>query len=127
VLLFSPEETDAYVAKFTEGFHVLFWEDDNDSCAVRLDTNSLVALLQSTAGSFSTVAIKLLPKATWPVVAGAFVATFFANAGDWLLTNDDFLGVAVDQTSAGYNYPTNTHVIMDGTALNGRATIVYRR
>jgi hypothetical protein len=127
VLLYSAEETSAYVAQFNDGFHVLFWEDDNDSCAVRLDTNSLVALLQSTAGSFSTVAIKLLPKATWPVVAGAFVATFFANAGDWLLTNDDFVGAAVDQASAGYYYPGNTHVIMNGTTLNGRATIVYRQ
>jgi hypothetical protein len=127
VLLYSAEETSAYVAQFNDGFHVLFWEDDNDSCAVRLDTNSLVALLQSTAGSFSTVAIKLLPKATWPVVAGAFVATFFANAGDWLLTNDDFLGAAVDQASAGYYYPGNTHVLMNGTTLNGRATIVYRQ
>jgi hypothetical protein len=55
-----------------------------------------------------------------------FFGTLFSNAGSWLLTNDDFLGVAVDQTSAGYNYPGNTHVLMDGTTLNGRATIVYR-
>jgi hypothetical protein len=72
------------------------------------------------------VSIKLIPKASWPVVAGAFVATLFANAGTWMLTNDDFLGIAVDQSLAGYAYPGNTHVIMDGTTLNGRATIVYR-
>jgi len=127
VLLYSAAETDAYIAKFNDGFHVFFWEDDNDSCLTRLDNNSLVSLVQSTATAFSTVAIKLLPKASWPVVAGAFVATLFANAGDWLLTNDDFLGAAVDVTSAGYPYPDNTHVIMDGTTLNGRATIIYRR
>ena len=34
---------------------------------------------------------------------------------------------AVDQASAGYYYPGNTHVIIDGTTLNGRATIVYRQ
>ena len=44
------------------------------------------------------VSIKLIPKASWPLVAGAFVATLFSNAGAWLLTNDDFLGLAVDQT-----------------------------
>jgi hypothetical protein len=62
-----------------------------------------------------------------PLVVGVFIAAFFADSGPWLLTNDDFLGVAVDQASAGWYYPDNTHVIMDGTTFNGRATIVYRR
>ncbi len=127
VLLFSAEETEAYVNKFTEGFHVFFWEDDNESCILKLDNNSLMDFVHSAANAFGTVAIKILPRASWPVVAGAFVATLFSNAGGWLLTNDDFLGIAVDQASAGYAYPGNTHVIMDGTKLNGRATIVYRR
>ena len=127
VLLYSAEETEAYISQFNDGFHVFFWEDDNDSCAIKLDNNSVLALLQSTAKAASTVALKLIPKAPWPVVAGVFLATFLADSGPWLLTNDDFLGVAVDLTSAGYNYPDNTHVIMDGMTLNGRATIVYRR
>jgi hypothetical protein len=55
------------------------------------------------------------------------VAALFANPGQWLLTNDDFLGAAVEQTSAGYYNAESTHVIMDGTRLNGRATIVYRQ
>jgi hypothetical protein len=126
VLLFSAEETQAYISKFTEGFHVFFWEDDNEPCTLKLDNNTLLNLVHSAANAFSMVSIKLIPKASWPVVAGAFVATLFANAGTWLLTNDDFLGIAVDQASAGYAYPGNTHVIMDGTILNGRATIVYR-
>ena len=126
VLLFSGEETQAYISKFTEGFHVFFWEDDNEPCTLKLDNNTLLNLVHSAAGAFSTVSIKLLPKASWPVVAGAFVATLFSNAGSWMLTNDDFLGIAVDQSAAGYAYPGNTHVIMDGTTLNGRATIVYR-
>ncbi|HEY3747024.1 MAG TPA: hypothetical protein VGL17_12310, partial [Gemmatimonadaceae bacterium] len=62
-----------------------------------------------------------------PVLAAVFFATLFSNPGAWLLTNDDFLGVAVDQAAAGYSYSGNTHVIMDGTTLNGRATIVYRQ
>jgi hypothetical protein len=60
------------------------------------------------------------------LAAGAFVASVFATAGAWLQTNDDFLGVAVDQRQLGSPYPENTHVIMDGRTLNGRATIVYR-
>jgi len=127
VLLFSGSETVAYADKFKQGFHVLFWEDDNEPCTLKLDTNALSEVLRSTATAFSTVAIKVLPGASPPVMVGVFLGTFFSSAGLWLLTNDDFLGAAVDQASAGYYYPGNTHVIMDGTRLNGRATIVYRQ
>jgi hypothetical protein len=125
VMLFSEEETVAFTSKFNQGFHVLFWEDDNQPCVLKLDSNGLVELLKSTANAFGTVAIKVIPGASWPIVVTAFVGTLFSNAGVWLLTNDDFLGGAVAQGSAGYAYPGNTHVIMDGTTLNGRATIVY--
>jgi hypothetical protein len=127
VMLFSADETVAFANKFNEGFHVLFWEDDNDPCVLKLDTNSLVELLRSTANALSTVAIKVIPRAANPVIAAVFLGTLFANAGAWMLTNDDFLGAAVDQATAGYYYPGNTHLIMDGTTLNGRATIVYRQ
>lgn len=126
VLLFSEAETVAFTNKFQQGFHVFFWEDDNNPCVLKLDTNVLVGVVRSSFSAFGTVALKVIPLTPWPLVAGAFVATFFASAGEWLLTNDDFLGAAVDQASAGYYYPGNTHVIMDGTTLNGRATIVYR-
>jgi len=127
VLLYSAEEISAYTAKFNEGFHVFFWEDDNEPCLIKLDNNALLGLVQSAATAFTTVAIKLLPGAPTPLVVGVFIAAFFADSGPWLLTNDDFLGAAIDQASAGYYYPDNTHVIMDGTSFNGRATIVYRR
>ncbi|MDP9206615.1 MAG: hypothetical protein M3P12_14395 [Gemmatimonadota bacterium] len=127
VMLFAADETVAFANKFNQGFHVLFWEDDNEPCVLKLDTNSLVEVLRSTALAFSTVAIKVLPGASPAVIASVFLGTLFANAGAWLLTNDDFIGAAVDQASAGYYYSGNTHVIMDGTTLNGRATIVYRQ
>ena len=127
VMLFSADETVAFANKFNQGFHVLFWEDDNQPCILKLDSNVLVDLLKSTANAFSTVAIKVFPGASPAVMVGVFLGTFFSNPGAWMLTNDDFLGAAVDQASAGYSYPGNTHVIMDGTTLNGRATIVYRQ
>ncbi len=126
VLLFSEAEVTAFTQKFSNGFHVMFWEDDNQPCTLKLDTNTLTQVLQSTAAAFGTVAIKVLPQANWAIVAAAFIGTLFTNAGSWLTTNDDFLGAAVEQTSAGYYYPENTHVIMDGQTFNGRATIVYR-
>jgi hypothetical protein len=127
VLLYSQAEATAFIEKFNQGFHVLFWEDDNEPCVLKLDTNTLVDALKASGTAASTVSLKLIPGAPWKVIAGVFVASFFANAGDWLLTNDDFVGTAVEQASAGYYYPGNTHVIMNGTTLNGRATIVYRQ
>ncbi len=127
VMLFAADETAAFANRFNQGFHVLFWEDDNQPCLLKLDTNVLREILRSTALAFSTVAIKVIPSAGPLVIAGVFLGTFFSSAGDWLVTNDDFVGAAVDQASAGYNYPGNTHVIMDRTTLNGRATIVYRQ
>jgi hypothetical protein len=125
VMLFSEEETVAFLSRFNQGFHILFWEDDNQPCVLKLDSNALSELLKSSAGAAGTVALKIIPGVSWVVVATAFVGNLFANAGAWLLTNDDFIGAAVDLQSAGYNYPGNTHVIMNGTTLNGRATIVY--
>jgi hypothetical protein len=126
VMLFSNDEALTYVSKFKEGFHIIFWEDDNEPCTLKYDGNTLVSMLQSTAGAAGSVAVKLIPGAPWYVVAGLFIAQLFSNGGSWLLTNDDFLGVAVDQRQLGSPYPTNTHVIMDGTTVNGRATIIYR-
>jgi hypothetical protein len=125
VMLYSEAEVVDFTNKFKDGFHILFWEDDNEPCTLKLDSNTLIELLKSTASATGTVAIKVVPGATWPIIAAAFIGNLFANAGAWLQTNDDFLGVAVDQSSAGYSYPGNTHVLMDGVRLNGRATIVY--
>jgi hypothetical protein len=127
VLLFSADEVNAYASKFSEGFHVLYWEDDNAACTLKLDNNSLIELLKSTAQAFGTVALKVFPRASPVIIASAFLGTLFANAGAWLLTNDDFLGAVVDGPSAGFYNSTSTHVIMDGTTLNGRATLVYRQ
>jgi hypothetical protein len=125
VLLYSESETVAFVNQFNQGFHILFWEDDNQPCVLKLDSNGLIDLLKSTANAFGTVALKVVPGASWTIVATVFLGNLFANPGAWLLTNDDFLGGAVAQASTGYSYPGNTHVIMDGTTLNGRATIIY--
>jgi hypothetical protein len=127
VMLFAADETAAFANNFNQGFHVLFWEDDNEPCLLKLDTSVLTEILRSTALAFSTVALKVVPSAGPLIIAAAFLGTFFSSAGDWLLTNDDFVGAAVAQGSAGYYYPGNTHVIMNRTTLNGRATIVYRQ
>lgn len=127
VLLFGEDEVVAFTQKFSDGFHVMFWEDDNQACTLKLDANPLADFMRSASIAFGSVALKVFPAADWRLVAAAFVAAMFSNPGAWLLTNDDFLGVAVDMQSAGNPYPDNTHVIIgDGKVLNGRANIVYR-
>jgi hypothetical protein len=124
VMLYSADEIVAFNNRFPQGFHVIFWEDDNMPCILKLDSNALVEFLKSASKAAGTVALKVIPTASWPVVAAVFFGTLFENAGSWLLTDDDFLGVAVDQYAAGNPYPLNTHLIMDGATLNGRANIV---
>jgi hypothetical protein len=128
VLLFSQEEIAAFFKRYADGFHVMFWEDDNQPCTLKLDANPLSDFVRSAAQAFGSVAFKFLPNAPWKLVAVSFVAIMFSNPGSWLLTNDDFLGIAIPQYEwQQESYPENTHVIVgDGNVLNGRANIVMR-
>lgn len=120
VLLFSDEETVAFDKTGGPGYHITVWEDDNEPCTLKLDSNALVGLLQASGSGGLAIALKVLPKISWPIVIVAMIGSAFANAGDWLLTDDDFLGVAAP---AGSDYPGNTHVILIGNTVNGRANI----
>lgn len=125
VMLFSADEVSRFESRFADGYHVMFWEDDDTACVLKLDNQVLIELLKATA-SAGSVALKVIP-IQWRLVASAFLAAFFTNPGEWLRTNDDFVGVAAPKENFGYNYPENTHVIMEGRNLNGRATIVYHQ
>lgn len=125
VMLFTDSEISSFNGKFEDGFHVLFWEDDDSPCVLKLDNQTLIELIKSTSLATGSVALKVIPF-RWKLAATLFLATLFTNPGEWLLTNDDFVGAAVATENSGYYYPDNTHVIMKGTALNGRATIINR-
>jgi hypothetical protein len=124
VMLFSEAEATTYTASFKEGFDIIFWEDDNDQCAIKTDVNVLKSSLEATSKGGTSIATQLIKGTPWLLTAGLFVANVFSNS-DWLQTNDDYIGIAVIQGNLGYAYPDNTHVIMDGSTLNGRATIVW--
>jgi hypothetical protein len=124
VMLFSAAEATTYASKFTSGFDIMYWEDDNVPCTLKTDSNALKSTLESTGKAGISLATQLLKGTAWYITAGLFVASLFSSS-DWLLTNDDFVGIAVVQGVLGYSYPDNTHVIMDGSTLNGRATIVW--
>ncbi|MGH7603431.1 MAG: hypothetical protein ACRENK_05450 [Gemmatimonadaceae bacterium] len=63
----------------------------------------------------------------WPVAAVTALAQIYNDAGAWMLTNDDYIGLArVSLPEYPYYYPDNTHVIIDENGnLNGRANIVW--
>jgi hypothetical protein len=127
VLLFSEEEIAGFFQRYGAGFHIMFWEDDNQPCTLKLDSNPLADFARSAAQAFGSVAFKFVPNGGWKLVGAVFVAVMFGNPGSWLLTNDDFLGMAIPQYEWTQSYPDNTHVIVDvGNVLNGRANIVMR-
>ena len=126
VLLFSKEELDAYNSKFTEGFNVMFWEDDDTACTIKTDGDALKTLVEQTAkGAGGAAAVKVDGRLGYVIKAAVFLANLFSNA-NWLLTNDDFLGVAVDMRQLGESFPDATHDLMIGGESNGRARLVYK-
>jgi hypothetical protein len=64
VLLFGEDEVLEFTRKFSDGFHVMFWEDDNTPCTLKLDSDPLAEFVKATAQAMGTVAIKLIPGTT---------------------------------------------------------------
>jgi hypothetical protein len=124
VLLFSGTEAINYASRFKDGFDIMFWEDDNGECTVKTDVNQMKASLEATGRGGVALATQLLKGVSWYITAGIFAASL-VQSSDWLLTNDDFLGIAVWQSKLGYTYDNTTHVVMDGATLNGRAQIFW--
>jgi hypothetical protein len=125
VQLFSATEAINYASKFKDGFDIMFWEDDNGECTVKTDINQTKATVEATGRGAVALATQLLKGVSWYITAGIFAFSAIQSS-DWLLTNDDFLGIAVWQGNLGYAYENTTHVIMDGATLNGRAQIFWR-
>lgn len=125
VQLFSATEAVNYASKFKDGFDIMFWEDDNGECTVKTDINETKSSVEATGRGTVALATQLLKGVSWYITGGIFVFSALQSS-DWLLTNDDFLGIAVWQGNLGYAYENTTHVIMDGATLNGRAQIFWR-
>lgn len=124
VLLFSRTEIDAYRARASDGFNVLVWEDDDTACTIKNDKDNIKGAIETTSDVYKVASVKsddgLL------VQIGRFVAALYRNAS-WLLSNDDWLGDAVDQRMVGRSDADATHAVMKGTSYNGRIKLVMRR
>ena len=123
VLLFTKAELDAYRARATDGFNVLAWEDDDTACAIRNDKDNIKGAIQATSDAYKVASVKSDDGIL--VQIGRWVAAIYKNAS-WLLSNDDWLGDAVDQRMVGRSDADATHAVMKGTSNNGRIKLLMR-
>jgi len=126
VLLFSSSEVAATNGYPTTPYNIIYWEDDNTSCVLKLDSPVLRNYLNATVLSIGAAGLVFIKTLNWPAAGVAFVGAFYHSAGEWLLTNDDFIGDVVPSTPGRPNYyPENTHILMDGGTLNGRVNLAW--
>jgi hypothetical protein len=124
VLLFSKAEIDAFRARANDGFNVLVWEDDDTACTIKNDKDNIEGAIEATSEIYKVASVKSDDGIL--VQIGRFVAALYRNAS-WLLSNDDWLGDAVDQRMVGRSDADATHAVMKGTSYNGRIRLVMRR
>lgn len=127
VLIWSQAQGDQFNAQFSDGHNVLFWEDDDTPCVIRLDHNTLYNALAQTAAAVGGAALKMggFGGVGLALVAATFLASVFENA-DWLMSDDDFLGALVTESSYGVYYSDANYTLLKGNRVNGRAQIIGR-
>ncbi|HUQ19517.1 MAG TPA: hypothetical protein VM099_07875 [Gemmatimonadaceae bacterium] len=120
VLIVDKALDELITSQRSDGYHIIFWEDDSTPCQMKINQEWVRQLLVSTVAAVGTAALK---GAKWPAW-GLIPAAFFANllsSNDWLWGNDDMIGTLVP-TRMYYQDGSNFQ-IMDGATLNGRALI----
>jgi hypothetical protein len=122
-VLIIDQAQDAAINQLSDGYHVIFWEDDSTPCQLKTNENVLLNSIVATLSAAGTAALKQAKWGQWPLVAAAFVASLWEHK-DWLAGNDDLIGILVPATSVwadGSNYN-----LMDGSSINGRVKIVAK-
>jgi hypothetical protein len=126
VKLLSPTQIDELQSSQPEGFNISVWEDDDTACLIK-EKNPTGDLIKA-AGVLGSGVVAAIAKKDPVVVVGAIL-----GAGgllyDLLKGDDDFVGVLVDKNGTQWasEWPaSNTHAIMNGSTLNGRATVQLR-
>jgi hypothetical protein len=125
VLIWSTAEADNFNAQFGDGHHVLFWEDDDTPCVIKLNHNTVYNFIAQTVATVGAAALKKAGSGGVGLafVAATFLASAFQNAS-WLLSDDDFLGALVTESSHGDYWSDANYTLLKGSTNNGRANIV---
>jgi hypothetical protein len=127
VLLFTKAQIDSANAVSNEGYNVMLWEDDDTACTIKLDNTTLTTTLKAIRDALKVVSV-LLTTSDPTIQARALVAFTYENAS-WLLSDDEWLGVAVDKNYSGDSYTDATHRLEKRPDLttgkpNGRVNLV---
>ncbi|MEO6331579.1 MAG: hypothetical protein ABIV11_04595 [Gemmatimonadaceae bacterium] len=126
VKLLSAVQLDELQSTQPDGFNISVWEDDDTACLIK--ERDVLGELIKAAGVVGAGVVAAIGKKDPTVVIGAVL-----GAGgllyDLLKGDDDYLGVLVDKNSTRWasEWPaSNTHAIIKGSDLNGRATVQLR-
>ena len=120
VLIIDKATDQIIVSQRSDGYHVIFWEDDSSPCQLKFNVDVVSNSVFAVVTAFGTAALKGGGLGTIGLVAGAFLAGSWQNK-DWILGNDDLIGVLVPSTT--YWDDGSNYTIMLGSSVNGRVRI----
>lgn len=128
VMLLNPAQVDSLQAQLPDGFNVSVWEDDDNhgACVVHPKNGFswANAVAATHAVSNGVDAIRVRPGPDYGLLAASLNALYnvFTSEGD------EYGGLLVDKDSTSFRgtNPGTSHMIYDGTTLNGRATLVFK-
>ena len=127
VLIWLQSEAENFNAQFPNGHHILFWEDDDTACSLKVDRQVVRSALSVTASIIGGAALKAggFGGLSIPFILTSFLAADLFSA-DWLASNDDYLGALVPASSHNDSWTDANYTLMKGGDVNGRAMIIVR-
>jgi hypothetical protein len=128
VLLFSQTQIDGYKAAHPGmALRIVALEDDDTACQIKIDQNrwsSMVAAFKPTYNDF-TGAIDNGTVPNW-IKAAKSVLNLLSKVASWIKSNDDLIGNAIEDKTAGQYNTGYNWVVKDGTTTNGWLNLEMR-
>jgi len=124
VRLLNAAQIDSLETAEPAGYNISIWEDDEAGpCNMHEDHANAWQNLVAAAAAVAN-GVNAVRRHDWLAAAG-----IIPQLAQLVLGDDDIIGTLVSKDSTSYagQYPDNTHVIMDGSSLNGRATLYIKR
>jgi len=130
VLLFSQAQFDQYAASHPgRGVRVLFLEDDDTACQIKMDQNRFAALVGAADAFYRDMTsgrdtVLNLARQFHRARSGQSLLSALAS---WIKTNDDAIGTAVEDAVVGTFYPGFNWIVKgDNNVTNGWVRLEMR-
>lgn len=121
-LLFSDVDFNAYQAKHPGSpIRIVAWEDDDDACVDHADINNVTALVTAVDNAYKSVTSgKLDPWYLKGIKAAPSIFSMITAIHNVILSNDEFIGNAVEGTITG-DAPNGSNWVLktNGTITTG--------